>query len=225
MIRPWTCFSLLFVFSFRVIPPFKGGVLVYNDLNSMKIFSLLFVFGAFLAQIIFLKFRGRLGLVYAVFSLALLSVILGVYGHLVYAQYLEWNNPNSITKYFVPPYRPISYVFQFYFTRFLLYYLVSFLVAAALFFFAKLGNKKYGERFLEGEESWMAAMAVFILGHNDFRYGWIWYLVLITLAAVAGSFYYRIRGRKNERVSLYWMWLPTALSVIILRGFLAPGFL
>lgn len=191
----------------------------------MKIFSLLFVFGAFLVQVIFSKFRGRLGLVYMAFSFVLLSVILGVYGYLVYTQYLEWNNPNSITKYFVPPYRPISYVFQFHFTRFLLYYLVSFLAATVLFFFAKLGNKKYGERFLEGEESWMAAISVFVLGHHDFRYGWIWFLILITFLAIIGSLYYRMRGRKGERVSLYWMWLPTALSVIILRGFLVPGFL
>jgi len=89
-------------------------------------------------------------------------------------------------------------------------------------FLTKILNKKYGERFFEPEEFYLGASAIFLSGHP----GWLFYVVfllaiyvLIQLFSTAKS---SILNSKFSpvRVSLYWLWIPTAIFVILIQRWL-----
>ncbi|HXF44177.1 MAG TPA: hypothetical protein VNK70_01805 [Candidatus Paceibacterota bacterium] len=142
-------------------------------------------------------------------------VLVFYYFYLVYGQYLAWRDGGEILKHLVPPYRSIAYVFGYHFTRFALYYLISFAAALVFLWVARYFNAKFGGRFFEDEEPYLGALAIMLLGDPLWRYAWIYYLLLILAAAVAGSLFTSRLLKKNERFSLRYLWLPAAISVII----------
>ena len=144
-----------------------------------------------------------------------LAAVLGDYFFLVAAQYSTWKNSNPPLSFLVPPYRSIGYVFYYHFTRFLLYYLPSFVVSAAIFISAKYGNKRFGEHFFESGEPYLAAVPLFLLGYPEWNYLWIPYFLAVLGTVFAVSLFRIIAAKRQERFSPYFLWLPVAIIGII----------
>ncbi len=180
-----------------------------------------FSFGV-LAVLFFIQILNKTNRTYRtykyVFWAAALAVLL-YYFYLVYAQYLAWRDGGELLKHLVPPYQSITYVFGYHFTRFFLYYLISFAAAAAFLYAAKYFNKKHGFRFFENEEPYLGALSIFLLGNPLWRYAWIYYLIALLALAVIGSLVISHLLKKSERFSLRYLWLPVALLVILIRSF------
>lgn len=137
------------------------------------------------------------------------------YLYLVYAQYMVWRDGDELTKFLVPPYRSIFYVFGYYFIRFGLYYLISLAAALFLLWGAKYFNQKYDFRFFEDEEPYLGALAVFLLGNPTWNYAWIYYLASLLAVAVILSLVKGHFRKRRERLSLRFLWLPVAILVIL----------
>jgi hypothetical protein len=117
------------------------------------------------------------------------------------------------SKFLLPPYQPINYFLFYALARFFAPHLISLFFAILFFFSAKALNKKYQERFFHSEEYWMGALAVFLTGHP----GWIFYAVLIIfIYLIIQIFSFLISHYSLLRVSLYYLWIPTAIFVIII---------
>ncbi len=155
--------------------------------------------------------------IYKAFFWVSVAVIILYYFYLVYAQYLIWKDGSELTKFLVPPYESIFYVFGYHFTRFLLYYLIAFAVAVIFFFSAKRLNQRFGGRFFEPAEPYLGVLSVFLLGNPAWNYAWAYYLAVILLTAVIVTGYRLLVTRENRRFSLYWLWLPVAILVMLSR--------
>ena len=160
----------------------------------------------------------------AVFAAAIVFII-GYYSSLTYSQYLLWR-AGPPTTYFLPPHRTIFYLLGYHFTRFLLYYLVSLIVAISFMFLAAKSNKKSGEKFFDSEEPYLGALAIFLLGNRAWFLGWTWIFYFLAL----GGLYllsHLFWGVKNKiakkrgaiRLPLYWLWLLTAILVMCAAQF------
>lgn len=172
----------------------------------------------------FFRFKKNLRQFSRVLFFCALAAVLIYYLYLTYAQYQLWkNNVNGIGKYLVPPYKSITYVVGYHFMRFAFYYAISFLIALIFLWAAKHYNKKFQGRFFEPEEPYFGALAIFLLGNKDWNYAWIAYFVLLLLGSVVGSLIYTKILKKNERLPLYWLWLPTAIAVIIVNKLVASN--
>ncbi|MFH0712461.1 MAG: hypothetical protein V2A55_01210 [Candidatus Jorgensenbacteria bacterium] len=152
----------------------------------------------------------------ALFWFLVASIVL-FYFYLVYSLYLAWSSGGGIGKFLVPPYGGISYVFGYQFSRFLLHYLVALAVAFALLVSAKRLNRRFGERFFESQEPYLGAISVLLLGQSVWDYAWIYYLIAILALAVVGSLVVSHWLKRKERFSLYWLWLPVAILVILIK--------
>lgn len=132
-----------------------------------------------------------------------------------YQQYGLWLK-NDVSKHLLPPYAGIDYFVFYAFTRFFAPYLIS-LAAAVLFLFsAKFINKKYGERFFYPEENYFGALSIFVTGHP----GWLFYAVFLMVIYLLIHLYSLFIAGNPERLSLYYLWLPAAIFVIIIQNWL-----
>ena len=143
--------------------------------------------------------------------------IFAYYFYLVYAQYIAWRDGGSFTQLLVPPHQSIAYVFGYHFTRFGLYYLISLVAALLLLVLANRFNIKFKRRFFEDEEPYLGALAVFILGNPVWNYAWIYYIIALLLIASLVTSYRLLITKENRRFSLYWLWLPVAILVILIK--------
>lgn len=181
---------------------------------------LIFLLGLFVFQIFFGFSHHKIfyqGLKYM--WVGAIFLVLGYYVYLTYTQYLLWSS-GPPTIYFIPPYRSISYLLQYHAVRFLMYYCVSFLAAAGFFALAVWANKKHGERFFEKEEPYIGALAIFLLGHREWNYAWIYYFILLCsvyLLLHVGFTAYRFSRGKREpfRIPVYPLWTPLALICLV----------
>lgn len=184
---------------------------------TASIFVLAF---AFLAQV-FSFFRKREAAKFFRFVfLVSVVLVLAYFVYLVFAQYILWRDSGPPSSFFVPPYRSPLYVINYHFIRFGIYYLISFAAAFAFLFGTKYLNKKFDERFFEKEEPYLGALSIFLLGHPQLGYAWIYYLGAILATSVILSF---VRGhftKRSERFSLRFLWLPIAVLVMLIQGFL-----
>ena len=133
-----------------------------------------------------------------------------------YQQFQAWSQ-NEVSKFLLPPYQSINYFILYALARFFAPYLIS--LAAALLFLlsAKTINKKYQERFFYPEEPYFGALAIFLIGHP----GWLIYVVFIVLAFLLIHLYsLLITHYSLQRISLYHLWLPVAIFVIIISKWL-----
>jgi len=159
--------------------------------------------------------------IYKYFFLVAISLIFSFFVFQSFQQYWVWAG-NELSKNLLPPYQSANYFIFYVFTRFFAPYLISLAAALVFLFLTKILNKKYGERFFEPEEFYLGASAIFLSGHP----GWLFYVVfllaiyvLIQLFSTAKS---SILNSKFSpvRVSLYWLWIPTAIFVILIQRWL-----
>lgn len=170
----------------------------------------------FFPMIHFLKKRIH---VYAIVRFLWVGVLLWIafyYLYAVYLQYVLWRDGGVLTQYLVPPYQSISYVFSYHFMRLGIFYAISFLTSIAFFVATRRINKKYGEKFFEREEPYIGAFVIFLLGNPAWHYAWLLYLAWMFLIPVICSGFARIFLRRNERLSLYYFWIPIAFFVILI---------
>jgi len=84
-------------------------------------------------------------------------------------------------------------------------------------FSAKALNKKYQERFFEPEEPYFGALAIFLSAHP----GWIFYAIAVILIYLLVHILLSLVAcRLSLRLSLYHLWLPVAIFVIIIQRWL-----
>ena len=78
-------------------------------------------------------------------------------------------------------------------------------------------EQKYEERFFEPEELWFGALAIFLVGHP----GWLFYFTsLILIYFLIHIFSFLISHFSSFRISLYYLWLPLAIFVILINKWL-----
>ena len=139
--------------------------------------------------------------------------------YLSYLQYKIWKyGPASeFTKLFLPPHQSINYFIGYALFHFFAAHLVS-LVFTFLFLKAvKYYNKKFEEKFFYPEEYYLGALAIFLSGFP----GIFIYIVSLFLASALGSLILnKFSTLKGERVSFYYLWIPTAIFVIIISKWL-----
>jgi len=133
-----------------------------------------------------------------------------------FKQYQFWSQ-NEISKHLLPPYQSINYFIFYVATRFFVPYLISLVVAILFFFAAQFLNKKYEERFFYPEEYYLGALAIFLMGHP----GWLFYLIfLIFIYLLIHLYSLLITHYSLQRVPLYYLWIPTAIFVILISKWL-----
>jgi len=133
-----------------------------------------------------------------------------------YQQYRIWND-SELTRGLLPPYQGAGYFLFYAGTRFFASYAIALIAALVFALAAKILNKKFNERFFEPEEIWLGAAATFLSGHP----GWLFYVILLLtfyLLIQIGSII--IARDSSSRISLYWLWIPTAMFVIIIINWL-----
>ncbi len=143
-------------------------------------------------------------------------IIFLFYVYLTFLQYQALKNDAGMGKFFLPPYKSITYVIGYYFVRFALYYVISLFIALIFLFGTKFYNKKFQNKFFEEEESYLGAISIFLLGNKEWNYAWITYLVLLVVFAVIGTVIYTKILKKNSRFPLYWLWIPVAILAILI---------
>jgi len=143
-----------------------------------------------------------------------IAVIFAWFGFLSVKQYQVWHN-NDLTRHFLPPYQDYNYFLFYVFFRFFLPFLISLIIAGLFYWLLIMANKKSGERFFKKEEPALAFLAIFLSGHP----GWIVYFILLFLAYFFWHLFLRLKGQKEVRLPLYYLWIPTSIIVILIEAF------
>lgn len=81
--------------------------------------------------------------------------------------YQAWE-VNPLSRFFLPPYQPISYFLSYVGFRFFAPWILSAIVAFLVSRLAKFLNKKFDERFFEQEEIELIALGTFLTGYPGF---------------------------------------------------------
>ena len=177
----------------------------------MSLFSATFAFILLGAQIFrrsFLEKRQNIIAVASVIWIALGASLLS------FLQYRVWSG-NGMSSYLLPPYTDISYFLYYVGTRFFLPFVAS-LIFAALFFAAmRVMNKRKGEIFFDKGEIIIASIAIFLSGFPGV-------LIFVPTLIIFYLLYHILnvaRGKKGERIPLFFLWLPVAISVILINNF------
>lgn len=182
--------------------------------------ALAILFSLFLIQIILPKAPGKRELLG--FWLFLISVIIifGFAGFYSWQQYFIWKN-GEMGKFFLPPYQNFDYFIFYVRSRFFNPYLLSLFFGVLFLWAAKKMNRKYGERFFEPVEPYLLAISIFIVGHP------LWVFYLLTLVSsfliiniLITNYYLLITHKETPRVSLYYLWLPSAIFIILISKWL-----
>jgi len=159
--------------------------------------------------------------IYKYFFLVAISLIFSFFVFQSFQQYWVWAG-NELSKNLLPPYQSANYFIFYVFTRFFAPYLISLAAALVFLFLTKILNKKYGERFFEPEEFYLGASAIFLSGHP----GWLFYVVFLLAIYVLIQLFSTVKSSilnskfSPVRVSLYWLWIPTAIFVILIQRWL-----
>jgi hypothetical protein len=129
-------------------------------------------------------------------------------------QFEIWQD-DPLSKYLLPPYSPLNYLllrsgFIFFFP-----YLLSLATALIFIFWMRHANQKHGGKFFEDEEPYLAGLGIFLSGHP----GWLVYLTILIFFYSSLHLVRRLKGGKNIRISLYHLWIPAALFVILVNEF------
>ena len=124
-------------------------------------------------------------------------------------QFLTWQ-ADAVTRYLLPPYRPVGYFLEYVWLRLWAPYALSACVAAVAYAAASFANRLRGGVFFESEEPYFLATGIFMTGHP----GWVAYVVLTLAAYLAVSAVRFAFVRHAERISFYRFWLPCASMII-----------
>lgn len=183
------------------------------DIIALAILGILFGI-----QLVIPKARLNKSGLFGISALIISAVfIFGRAGYLSWQQYISWKS-GGLTKFFLPPYRDLSYFVFYARSQFFNSYLLSLFFAILFLWPAKYFNKKYEERFFEPIEPYFLAIAIFLDGHP----AWIFYLILLFAVVLITQIFNAIRYPLNvKRLSLYYLWLPTAIFTILISRWLS----
>lgn len=182
----------------------------------MNLAKLGFLILLFLTQIFTLqKIKKPEKLIKIIFWFSIITILIYCC-FLTYSQYNVWEN-NAFTKNFLPPHNNISYFIFYALTRFFGEYILSLIAAIGFIWLAKLLNKRGESRFFYNEEIWLGGICFFVLGSP----GWLFYFTILILIYFFWQLALNIFSKnKNARIPLYYLWIPTAISVILLLSLL-----
>ncbi len=147
-------------------------------------------------------------------KLCFFSAAAAMFGSAVYFsffQYQAWKG-NPMFVFLLPPHANWTYFASYVFSRFFSPLIVSLAFALALKRISEFLNKRYGERFLEKEESWLMAIGILMSGYP----GFLIYLPLVLVSGLFLSLFYSVF--KKERAPFFYLWLPTAVFAILLKS-------
>lgn len=126
-------------------------------------------------------------------------------------QYYSWE-ASAVTSYLLPPTTPITYFIQYVFFRIWASHVVSCIIAVLFIFIARIINKKKEQMLLHDGEEWLLGSALFLSGFP----GVVIFLPVFLLLFLFSSIFKTIQKGVGYRVSPYFLWLPTALCVILI---------
>jgi len=151
-------------------------------------------------------------------SVFLISAILifSYLSFLSWQQYWAWKN-SEITRYFLPPYTGIFYFISYVKMHIWNSYLVSLLFSILILTLFSFINKRYSERIFYPEEIYLAALAAFLVGYPAIFFYFslviFIYLLIHIFSFLASRFF-------SQRLSLYYLWMPSAIFVILISKWL-----
>lgn len=126
-------------------------------------------------------------------------------------QYDGWTR-SQLTAYLLPPTTSISYFLGYVFSRMWSSHVPSFLISIIFIFTAQALNKKKENALFHDGEEWLLGSALFLSGFP----GVVIFLPVFFLLFLFSSIIQTLRKGTDYRVSPYFLWLPTALCVILL---------
>lgn len=176
---------------------------------------LVLVFGA---QVFLRPFSANQILIKRIFTQIFIFAVLIIFSLLFYysyRQYAVWLSAEP-TKFLLPPYQSIDYFIFYIFARFFASYIISLAAATAFLYAAKNLNKKFNERFFYEEEIWFGALALFLTGWP----GALFYFIGLVSAYLIIHLLSFVINRGPLVISLYYLWIPIAIIVIIINNWL-----
>lgn len=133
--------------------------------------------------------------------------------------FYAWSHNGGITQYLLPPYSSASYFLFFSLMRVWAPSLISFALAALWVLAMKHENKKRDEQFFYPEEYFLALLSIGIVGWPSV----VVFFLIFFIAFVIGSITVTVIKGKEARISSQYLWIPVALSVILLQELLFEG--
>lgn len=162
-------------------------------------------------QLLKRSFLNKYGAVIFISSVLVVSATLAFSSYLQYQLWLA----NGLTRYFLPPYQSPDYFLFYSFKNIFGSYVISLVVSLAVFFLVFRFSSSRRELFYS-EESYLAAVSFFLVGHP----GWFLYLILLLFGhlifSIANWFFVH-----RPKTSFFYLWVPVALFVIIISKWLA----
>ena len=188
----------------------------------MNIIAVVFLIAVFLIQAMAEKTRfgiRRSGFFGFIILFMAGAIIFGSALQDSFLQYRLWKS-DAVAKFFLPPYQNFDYFIFYARTHFFNSYLLSLFIGLLFLLAGNYFNKKYGERFFEPIEPYLLAASIFVTGHP----GWLFYLIiLLTLFLIINfslSIFHFLLNKEIPRTSLYYLWLPAAISIILINRWL-----
>ncbi len=180
----------------------------HMQISSLIFFLLLFIFQIFWREQLFYKIR--------IFLILAISMVIFFAIQISWAQYSLWQSIEP-SKFLLPPYASISYFLQYAAWKFWVPYVLSFLIGLIFFLLAKKYNQHYGNQFFYDDELYVIWLSIFLVGHPL----WIFYLPIIILVVGLVSGARSFIWKNNDKLPLYYFWLPVAIFVIIISKWLS----
>ncbi len=177
------------------------------NLNYFAIGILIAILGA---QIFRRPFWGKrfIGLTFLISAI----LIFGYLSFLSWQQYWVWKN-SEITRYFLPPYTGIFYFISYVKMHIWNNYLVSLLLSILILNIFSFINKRYSERFFYQEEIYLAALAAFLVGYPAIFF---YFSLAVFIYLLIHIFSFLSSRFSSQRLSLYYLWMPLAIFVILI---------
>jgi len=141
--------------------------------------------------------------------------VFGIIGYWTYLQYALWAS-NPASKYLLPPYQSILYLYGYVGTRLWGPWLIALFFASLVPFVSRIANKRLGERFFEPEEPYLIALGIFLSGYP----GFLLYIPIVFILGLLLTTYYSLLAK--GRAPLYFLWMPAAILAILITHFLIP---
>lgn len=132
-------------------------------------------------------------------------------GYLTVQQYRIWEL-SPVTRLLLPPNQPFGYFQQYALTHFWTNLMVAFAVSLLALVAAKVLNRNFGSRFFWPEEPWLFATALLLAGHP----GLIYYVISLFTSFLLFAIGYVLFAGRNERITMYYFWIPVATLIVIL---------
>ncbi|MCR4328134.1 MAG: hypothetical protein NUV53_01315 [Patescibacteria group bacterium] len=132
-----------------------------------------------------------------------------------YFIYASWKS-DGLGHFFLPPHNSIYYFIRYVIERMWAPWVIACGVGVIVIWVAVRMNRAHGERFFREGEASLAGFCFFSVGYPAF----LFYLLAILLVGAIVTAVNHVRG--GGRSSLYYWWVPIAVSVIILKVYVIP---